>query len=63
MNRRVEHPAQVVTRDGAAVHAEADETTRELVHDHEHPIAPEHERLASKEVHAPEAVCRLADER
>ena len=45
------------------MHADADEATRELVHDHEHPVAPEHDRLASKEVHAPEAVCGVADER
>src|SRR5262249_4091700 len=31
--------------------------------DHEHPVAAEHDRFASKEVHAPEAVCGLADER
>src|SRR4029077_11843638 len=37
--------------------------TRELVHDHEHPVAPEHDRLAAKEVYAPETVCRVADER
>ena len=43
--------------------ADADEATRELIHDHEHPVAPEHDGLASKEVHAPQAVCRVADER
>src|SRR6266436_1716122 len=26
-------------------------------------VAPEHDRLASKEVHAPQAVCRVSDER
>jgi hypothetical protein len=35
------------------VHADADEATRELVHDDEHPVAPEHDGLASKEVDAP----------
>ena len=45
------------------MHADADEATRELIHDHEHPVAPEHDGLASKEVHAPQAVCRVADER
>src|SRR5438046_753906 len=63
VNRGVKHAAYVGTRDGAAMHADADETTRELVHDHEHPVAPQHDRLAAKEVHAPEAVCRVADER
>lgn len=45
------------------MHADADETTRELVHDDQHPVAPEHNRLASKEVDAPEAVRGVADER
>ena len=45
------------------MHADSDEATGELVHDHEHPVAPEHDGLASKEVHAPEAVGRVADER
>src|SRR5215218_15759 len=31
--------------------------------DHEHPVAPKHDRLASKEVHAPEAVGGMADKR
>jgi len=43
--------------------AESDETARELVHHHEHPVAPEHDRLAAKQIDAPEAVCRVADER
>src|SRR5262245_60923957 len=59
----VEHAADVGTRRGAAMHAEPDETARELVHDHEHPVAPEHDGFAAKEVHAPEAVGRVADER
>ena len=35
--------------------------TRELVHNHEHPVAPEHDGFAPTEVHAPqEAVFRVA---
>ena len=52
MNRDVEHAAEVNARDSPAVHADADEATGELIHDHEHPVAPKHNRLASKEVHA-----------
>jgi hypothetical protein len=63
VNRGVEHAAKVGARDGAAVHADADEPTRELIHDHEHPVTPERDRLASKEVQAPEAVSGVADER
>jgi hypothetical protein len=29
---------------------DADEATRELVHDQEHPVVPQHDGLASKEV-------------
>src|SRR6266852_583871 len=63
MNGGVEHAAEIGAIDRTAVHADSDEATRELVHDHEHPIAPEHYGLASKEVHAPQAVCRVSDER
>src|ERR1700674_5453451 len=63
VNGGVKHTAKVGAGDGAAVHADADEATRELVHDHEHPVAPEHDGLASKEVDAPQAVSRVSDER
>jgi hypothetical protein len=59
----VEHAAEVGARDRTAMHGDSDEATRELVHDHQHPVAPEHDGLASKEVHAPQAVCGVADER
>ena len=63
MHGGVAHAAEVGAIDRTAVHADADEATRELVHDHEHPVAPEHDGPASKEIHAPQAVCRVADER
>jgi len=59
----VEHTADVGGRGGAALDADADEAARELVHDDEHPVTSEHNRLAAKEVDAPEAVCGVADER
>ena len=61
MNGYVEHPADVGAVNGTIMHAEADKTTRELVHDHEHPVAPEHDGLASKQLHAPQAVARVSD--
>src|SRR5712691_337851 len=63
MNGAVEHAADVGAIDGTTVHADSDEATGELVDDHEHPVAPEHDGLASKEVHAPQAVSRVSDER
>src|SRR4029453_2098612 len=59
----VEHAGDVGAGDRTAVHGDADEATRELVHAHEHPVAPQHDGLASKEIHAPQAVCGVADER
>src|SRR4030095_656333 len=63
MDGAVKHAAEVGASDHTAVHADSDEATRELVHDDEHPVAPEHDGLASKEVHAPQAVCGVTDER
>src|SRR6266849_7415770 len=63
MNGAVEHAAEVGAIDGTTVHADSDEATGELVHDHEHPVAPEHDGLASKKIHAPQAVSRVSDER
>src|SRR2546427_9350200 len=63
MNGGVEHAAEVGAIDRTAVHPDPDEATRELVHDHQHPVAPEHDGLTSKEVHAPQAVSRVSDER
>ena len=63
MDGSVEHAADMGDRHGSPVHADTDEATRELlVHDHKHPVAPEHEGFAPKEVHAPEAVCRVSNE-
>src|SRR6266496_2397873 len=63
MNCGVEHAAEVGAIDRTAVHTDSDEATRALVHDHEHPVAPEHDGLASKEVDAPQAVLRVSNER
>jgi len=64
MDSGVEHAANVAACDGSPVHANADETTRKLVHHcHEHPVGSEHDRLAAKEVHAPQDVCGVSDER
>src|SRR5713226_10762609 len=49
--------------DRTTLYADSDEATRELVHDHEYPVAPEHDGLTSKEIHAPQAVSRVSDER
>src|SRR4030095_3916165 len=63
MNGGVEHATDIGGIDRTTVHAESYEATRELVHEHEHPVAPEHDGLSSKEVSAPEAVCGVSNER
>src|ERR1700730_6103245 len=63
MNGDVEHAAEVGAIDRTRVHADSDEATGELVHDHEYPVAPEYDGLASKEIRAPQAVSRVSDER
>ena len=63
MNGGVEHTANVDACDRSRVHADANKATRELVHHDEHPVAPQHDRLAAKEVDAPEAVGGVSDER
>ena len=62
-NGGVEQATEAGAIDGPAMHAETDNATRELVHDHEHPVAPEHDGLASKQIYAPQAVSRVSDER
>src|SRR6266849_935679 len=63
MNGGVEHATEVGAIDRTTLDADSDEATRELVHDHEYPLAPEHDGLTSKEIHAPQAVSRVSDER
>src|SRR5260370_37752688 len=63
MNGGVEHATEVGAVDRAAVQADSDEATRELVHHHEHPVASEHDRLAAKAVHTPQPVSLPSDEK
>jgi hypothetical protein len=63
VNGGVEQAAQVDARDGPRVHADAHEATSELIHDHEHPLGPQHERFAAKEVDAPEAGSGVSNQR
>ena len=47
----------------SAMHTESHEAPRELVHDHAHPVALEHDGRTAQEVHAPQTVWRVSDER
>ena len=63
MNGGVEHAADVGAIDGTTMHADSDKPAGELVHDHEHPVAPEHDGLASKSstLHRLSLVCPMND--
>ena len=63
MNGGVAHAAEAGCIDRSAMHTESHEAPRELVHDHEHPVALEHDGRTAQEVHAPQTVCRVSDER
>ena len=58
----VEHSTQCQAIHIAGVCAEADDAPRELVHDHEHPVALQVNGFTPKQVDAPEAVLRVSQE-
>ena len=62
MTGSVKHATEAGAIDGPTMHPEANDAARELIHDHEHPVAPEHDGLTAKEVDAPETVGRVSDE-
>ena len=59
----VEHPAQSNPIDGAGVNSNANESPRELIHNHENPVRPQNDGLAPKQVHTPQTILRVADHR
>ena len=40
----------------------ANDSAAELIHDHHHPMSPENQRLAAKQIEAPQAVLRMPEE-
>src|SRR5262249_31328358 len=45
----------------AAMHAKAHDAARELIHDDQHPVGPQHCRLAAKQVETPQTVLRVTE--
>ena len=45
------------------MHAEPNDPARVLIHDHEDPMGPQRCRLAPEQIHAPETVFHVAQER
>src|SRR5580693_4041557 len=60
--RSVEHATQPHAIHGTAVYAEAHDTTRELVHHHEHPVCAQDGRFAAKQIDAPQTVLRVPED-
>jgi len=62
-NRAVEHPTECDTIDLSRMDAEANDPARVLIHDHQDPVGPQRCRLALEQIHAPEAVFHVTQER
>ena len=62
-NGAVEHPTECDTIDSARMNAEANDPARKLIHDQQDPMGPQGCRLAPEQIHAPEAVFHVAQER
>ena len=61
-DRSLEHPAQRNTVHDAPVDAKPDDATCKLVHHHQNPVCSQSCRFAPKQVAAPQAVLRVAEE-
>ena len=59
----VEHATERGTIDRAGMDAEANDPARVLIHDHQDPVGPQRCRFAPEQIHAPEAVSHVAQER
>ena len=55
-DRLAKHPTEYSTIDSPCVYPKADDLTRALVHNDENPVALENERLAAKQIDAPQTV-------
>src|SRR5215475_15009749 len=61
-NRLLEHPAEGHSIHDAALDAESDDATGELVHHDENPVGSHHCRFASEQVATPQTVLGVTDE-
>jgi len=62
-NGMVEHSAEGDTIHRAGLDVEPNDLATELVHDDQYPVSPQDGRFTAKQVHAPEAVLHVAEER
>src|SRR5215472_3371830 len=59
----VEHATECDTIDRAGMDAEPYDPPRILIHDNQHPVGTQRCRLAPEQIHTPEAVLHVAEER
>ena len=62
-NCAVEHPTECETIDLSRMDAEANDPAGVLIHDHQDPVGPQRGRLAPEQIHAPQAVFHVPQER
>ncbi len=62
-NGAVEHPTESDTIDLSRMDAEPNDPARALIHDHQDPVGPQRGRLAPEQIHTPEAVFHVTQER
>ena len=62
-NGTVEHPTEGDTIDGSRMNAETNDAARILIHDDQDPVGPQRCRLAPEQIHTPETIFHVAQER
>ena len=62
-NGTVEHPAESDPIDFSRMDAEANDPARALIHDDQDPVGPQGGRLTPEQIHTPEAVFHVTQER
>ena len=62
-SRLIEHPAQPHAINGAAMHTEAHNATRALIHHNQNPVCAQDGRFASKQIETPQTVLRVTENR
>jgi hypothetical protein len=62
-NGAVEHPTESDTIDLSRMDAKPNDAARVLIHDHQDPVRPQRGRVAPEQIHTPETVFHVAQER
>ncbi len=60
-DRMVEHSAQRWSVDGSSMYTEANDSSRELIHDDEYPMALQNEGFAAEQIDAPQTIFGMSE--